>query len=162
MWLLLESFEKEYKEAMGKNVPYRALGFSSTYDLMQHSPEVVEVRELGGGHVVLVAVPDKNTEHMARMVSNQRNKTAGYNYRTGQVMDQLSGREKQQLQAVGGRRSRQVPNFLKEQVVQMLGEHGEGLDLREFLQTYHNKFDYGLEVSSYGFSGLEDFLHHGQ
>ena len=75
---------------MGQYVPYRALGFSSTYDLMQQSPEVVEVRELEGGHVVLVAVPDKRTEHMARMVSNQRGTTAGYNYRTGQVMEQLS------------------------------------------------------------------------
>ena len=49
--LLLDGFEKEYRSMMGKAVPWKALGCSSTYDLMLlQCPKVVEVRQLEGGH----------------------------------------------------------------------------------------------------------------
>ena len=36
--LLLESFEMEYKILYGSVVPYKALGFPSTYDLLASCP----------------------------------------------------------------------------------------------------------------------------
>ena len=73
----------------GKNVPYKALGFPSTYEFLLSVPEAVkrksrytlnflittyfvkvEVQQLPEGNFLLVAVPDEKTEHMARMVSS--------------------------------------------------------------------------------------------
>lgn len=161
--LLLESFEKEYREAVGKAVPYRALGFATSQELLESMPEVVALQEVPGGHVLLVAVPDERTEHMARMVGSQRETQGGYNYRTGQVVASMGHQVRRQVQKVVGRRSRAVPAFLKEQVEQLVGleEHREGLDKLAFLQAYHQLFDYQLEFHSYGFHDLLDFLHHG-
>ena len=65
-WLLLLAFDQEYKQMMGKYVPYKALGFQSTYDLVLSCPEVVEMQQLASGHILLLAVPDEKTGHMAR------------------------------------------------------------------------------------------------
>ena len=75
----------------GKNVPFKALGFPSTYEFLLSVPEAVkrkspyqyspnfiivmyfvkvEVQQLPEGNFLLVAVPDEKTEHMARMVSS--------------------------------------------------------------------------------------------
>ena len=161
--LLLESFEKEYREAVGKAVPYKALGFASSHELLVSMPEVVALQALPGGHVLLVAVPDEKTEHMARMVGSQRETQGGYNYRTGQVVASMGHLVRREVQKVVGRRSRAVPAFLREQVEQLVGleEHREGLDKLAFLQAYHQLYDYQLEFHSYGFHDLLDFLHHG-
>ena len=45
----------------------------------------VQVRQLGGGHLLLVGLADPRTQHMARLVASQRENTEGYNYRTGAV-----------------------------------------------------------------------------
>ena len=45
----------------------------------------VQVRQLGGGHLLLVGLADPRTRHMARLVASQRENTEGYNYRTGAV-----------------------------------------------------------------------------
>ena len=151
---------------MGKMVPYKALGFQSPYDLVLSCPEVVEVQQLAAGHNLLVAVPDEKTEHMARMVGTQleRRGPSGYNYRTSEVVATLSQQERKNIQKVSRRRSRAVPGLLRDQVEQMMDEveeHRAELDYRGFLAAYHNMYDYPLEVQTYGFYNLDDFLHHG-
>ena len=79
--LLMEAFEREYKENIGRGVPYVPLGFPSARDLLLSLPEVVEIVELNEGHELLVAVPDEKTQHIAKMVSSQIENTRGYNYR---------------------------------------------------------------------------------
>ena len=84
--LLMESFEMEYKSMMGKQVPYKMLGYNSSYDLVINIPDVVHVTQLNGGQTLLLAVPDKTTEHIAKMIGNQRANRDGFNYRTGEVL----------------------------------------------------------------------------
>jgi len=163
MGLLLGVFEKEYKAMMGKNVPYKALGFPSTYELLRSVPEAVEIQQLPDGTLLLVAVPDEKTEHMARMVGCQRYKQEGFDYLTGQVLASQSRDVKRKAEKVTSRRSREVPPFLKQQIVDMMNleENRAGLDSLAFHHTYKEIYDYPLEFLSYGFVNLYDMLHHG-
>jgi tudor domain-containing protein 5 len=65
---------------MGKQVPYKMLGYNSSYDLVTNIPDVVQVTQLNGGETLLLAVPDKTTEHIAKMIGNQRANRDGFNY----------------------------------------------------------------------------------
>ena len=161
--LLLTAFEREYKDSMGTIVPYKTLGFSSTYDLLVSCPEVVEIQILESGQTLLVGVPDENTEHMARMVGEQRNEQRGFDYLTGQVLNSQSIHVKRKIEKVSGKRSRVIPAFIKNQVKELmeLEEYQEGLHLWEFLTAYKDLYDYQLEFKSYGFHNLMDMLHHG-
>ena len=68
--LLLDAFQKEFKSLVGQNVPYKAHGFNSTYDFLLSIPDVVEVQVLPTSQaILLIGVPDVNTQDMARMVS---------------------------------------------------------------------------------------------
>ena len=161
--LLLEAFEKEYRTMVGQMVPYKALGFSSSLELLQACKEAVEVRKVEGGHTLLVGKPDAKTAHMARMVANQREECRGYDYRTGEVLKNQSLASKKNIQKVAGERKRQATPFLKEQVGRMmdLEEHQAGLEFGEFLDAYQQLHDYPLEPDNFGFFGLSDLLHHG-
>ena len=161
--LLLEAFEKEYRTMVGQMVPYKALGFSGSLELLRACTEAVEVRKVEGGHTLLVGKPDANTAHMARMVANQREECRGYDYRTGEVLKNQSHASKKNIQKVAGERKRQVTPFLKEQVGRMmdLEEHQAGLEFGEFLDAYQELHDYPLEPVNFGFFGLSDILHHG-
>ena len=90
--LLFEQFEKEFKSVMGKSVPYKMLGFNSVYDMLHNLTDVVQITHLKDGQSLLVAVPDETTEHIAKMIGNQRSNTDGFNYRTGEVL-RLAGRD---------------------------------------------------------------------
>ena len=61
------------------------------------------------------------------------------------------------------KRSREVPPFLRQQIVDMmeLEENRAGLDSLAFHHTYKEIYDYPLEFLSYGFVNLYDMLHHG-
>ena len=161
--LLLEAFEKEYRTMVGQMVPYRALGFSCSLELLRACTEAVEVQKVEGGHTLLVGKPDAKTAHMARMVANQREECRGYDYRTGEVLKNQSHASKKNIQKVSGERKRKVTPFLKEQVGRMmdLEEHQGGLEFGEFLDAYQELHDYPLEPINFGFFGLSDLLHHG-
>ena len=145
--LLLEAFEKEYRTMVGQFVPYKALGFSCSLELLRACTEAVEIQKVEGGHTLLVGKPDSNTAHMARMVANQREECRGYDYRTGEVLKNQSHASKKNIQKVAGERKRQVTPFLKEQVGRMmdLEEHQAGLEFGEFLDAYQELHDYPLE-----------------
>ena len=135
--LLLEAFEREYREAVGRKVPIKALGFASVYDYLVSIPEVVEVRRVAG-HLLLVGRPDPRTQHMARMVANQREESKGYNVRTGEVLRRLEQEELGELAPAAERRVSLVA--LVAQLVELV-ELGEGrLPLPSLPHRYHEEF----------------------
>ena len=70
---------------------------------------------------------------------------------------------KRKAEKVTSKRSREVPPFLRQQIVDMmeLEENRAGLDSLAFHHTYKEIYDYPLEFLSYGFVNLYDMLHHG-
>ena len=105
--LLLEVFEQEYRGVVGKQIPFKLFGFSCLYDLLVAWPEVVEVTQLGGGQILLIGVPDQKTEHIAKMVSNQRNNSEGFNRRTGQLLSRVGIDVLNRIEKVGEGRQEQ-------------------------------------------------------
>ena len=93
----------------------------------------------------------------------QRYKQEGFDYLTGQVLANQSRDVKRKAEKVTSRRSREVPPFLKQQIVDMMNleENRAGLDGLAFHHTYKEIYDYPLEFLSYGFVNLYDMLHHG-
>jgi len=161
--LLLEVFEQEYRGMVGKPIPHKFFGFNCIYDLLVAWPEVVEVTQLGGGQVLLIGVPDKKTEHIAKMVGNQRDNREGFNRRTGQMLSRVGMDVINKIEKVSGRKTREVPEFMKKQVEQLVEMEAfeEGLFLTEFSQVYEQEFGYPLDFRSYGFFSLQDFCYNG-
>jgi len=162
--LLMEAFEREFRGMMGKQVPFKLLGFSSAYDLVTNMPDVVQVTHLAGGQTLLLAVPDQATEHIAKMVGNQRTNREGFNYRTGEVLASVSRDVIRKIEKIVEEgKSRDVPEFMKKQVGQLveLDMFEDGLDLHDFKEVYDQEFGYPLEYQCYGFYSLEDFVFHG-
>ena len=89
--LLLDVFEHDFRGMIGKPIPFKFLCYYSVYDLLVSLPEVVEVTHFGGGQCLLIGVPDKKTEHIAKMVGNQRDNGEGFNRRTGEVLARVGG-----------------------------------------------------------------------
>jgi len=161
--LLMEAFEREFRGMTGKQVPYKLLGFNSSYDLLTNMPDVVQVTHLAGGQTLLLAVPDKATEHIAKMVGNQRTNREGFNYRTGEVLASVSRDVIRKIEKTVEGKTREVPEFMKKQVGQLvqLDMFEDGLELQEFREVYDQEFGYPLEYQCYGFYSLEDFVFHG-
>merc|ERR1719233_1397327 len=141
------------------------MGYNSAYDLVTNIPEVVRVIQLNGGQTLLMAVPDKNCEHIAKMVGNQRFNRDGFNYRNGEVLSSVGRDELKKIEKLVDKSNRTVPDFMKEQIQQLLDldivEGGEGIDMDKFREIYAEEIGYPLEFHSYGFHSMEDFVHHG-
>ena len=117
---------------------FKFLGYHSVYDLLVSLPKVVEVTHLGGRQCLLIGVPDKKTEHIAKMVGNQRDNREGFNRRTGEVLARVGGDVIKKIGKVSGRKTRKLPQFIKKQVEQLIGIEvfETGLDLLQFQQVY--------------------------
>jgi len=161
--LLLEVFEQEYRKMVGKPIPYKLFGYNCIYDLLLAWSEVVEITQLGGGQTLLIGVPDKNTEHIAKMVRNQRDNIDGFNWKNGQMMSRVSIDEIRKIERISDRKLRAVPEFMKKQVEQLVEMEffEEGLLLTEFQQVYEHEFGYAIDYKSYGFFSLQDFCYNG-
>ena len=117
---------------------FKFLCYHSVYDLLVSLPKVVEVTHLGGRQCLLIGVPDKKTEHIAKMVGNQRDNREEFNRRTGEVLARVGGDVIKKIGKVSGRKTRKLPQFIKKQVEQLIGIEvfETGLDLLQFQQVY--------------------------
>eukprot|EP00092_Neocalanus_flemingeri_P040548 GFUD01044154.1.p1 GENE.GFUD01044154.1~~GFUD01044154.1.p1 ORF type:complete len:856 (+),score=209.24 GFUD01044154.1:57-2570(+) len=161
--LLVEEFEREFRSMIGKHVPYKLVGYNSAYDLVSNIPDVVQVTHLDGGQTLLLAMPDEKTEHISKMVGNQRSNREGFNYRTGEVLANVGRNTLRKIEKAAEAKNRKVPEFMKKQVEQLnaIGVFEGGLDLLEFQEVYDQEFGYPLDFRCYGFYSLEDFVFHG-
>merc|ERR1719318_1492718 len=86
--LLLTDLEREYRGMTGSPVPYRGLGYSSVLSMLLDMKDVATLEKLPSGHQLVLATPDQSTQHIADMVSCQRDNMEGYNQNTGRVLAQ--------------------------------------------------------------------------
>ena len=70
----------------GTYIPYRALGYSSFLSLLMDMSDVATMEKLPSGHQLVMATPDHSTQHIADMVSCQKDNMEGYNQNTGRVL----------------------------------------------------------------------------
>jgi len=72
MGLTLNELEKQFKDVIGHDIPYRQMGYNTLKDFICDIPDVVTWR-LVHGKLILTGVPDASTQHIANLVSRQKN-----------------------------------------------------------------------------------------
>ena len=116
----MDAFEREFKSLNGKSCAYKFLGYDTLYELMVSIPEVVQVLTLPGGEQLLLAVPDEKTQHIAKMVGNQRDNVEGFNRRNASVISRVGKDVKMQIEKAKGFKDKQVSSYVKKQFVELL------------------------------------------
>jgi len=152
--LVMDAFMKEYREACGRPLPFKLFGYTSAYDFLGSLKDVVEVQQVGG-HMLLVGKPDKNTEHMASLVSRQLDNRSGYNVLTGKVLQAFGMAESSGVEVE--KSLRRVSKHLLNQLKELLELRG-ALPLIKLHGEYEEEFGYKLEWRNLGFSCLEDLF----
>ena len=104
---------------------------------------------------MLVAKPDKKTEHMASLVSRQRNNREGYNVRTGQVLQAFGVPESNGQESE--KSTRKVPKHLLSQIKELVNLRG-ALPLGNLFGVYEEEFGYRLEFKTLGFTAWKTCL----
>ena len=104
---------------------------------------------------MLVAKPDKKTEHMASLVARQRDNREGYNVRTGKILQAfgMAGSTGVEME----KSTRSVPKHLLSQLKELLEVRG-ALPLNKLPAEYEEEFGYKLEWQKLGFTCLEDLF----
>ncbi len=161
--LVIDAFEREFKSLNGKAIAYKFLGHDSLYDLMVSIPEVVQVLTLAGGQQLLIAVPDEKTQHIAKLVGNQRDNVEGFNRRNANLISRVGTEVKMQIEKVKGFKDKQVSNYVKKQFVELLELQSDedGILLSDLPHFYEREYGYRIDFGEFGFHSLEEFCFHG-
>ena len=161
--LVIDAFEQEFKRRNGKAIAYKFLGHETLLDLMVSIPDVVQVMNLPGGQQLLVAVPDENTQHIAKLVGNQRDNIDGFNRRNASFISRVGKDVKMQIEKAKGFKDKLVSNYVKKQFVELLElqSDDDGILLTELPHYYEREYGYKIDFHEFGFQSLEEFCFHG-
>jgi len=88
--LTLADFRRTYLDQVGQNLDFSRLGHSTLVGFLRSIPDVVKVKELANGEVLLEAVEDATTRHQAKMTRGQREGDNAYNRSTKRAIRQSS------------------------------------------------------------------------
>lgn len=161
--LIIDEFEREFKSCNGKAIAYKFLGYDSLYDLLVSIPEVVQVLTITGGQTLLLAVQDEKTQHIAKMVGNQRDNVDGFNRRTASIISRVDKDVKMKIEKVKGFKDKQVSSYVKKQFIELLEQQSDddGILLTDLPHFYEREYGYKIDFDEFGFQSLEEFCFHG-
>ena len=160
--LVMDAFEREFKNRNGKSIAYKFLGYDSVYDLMVSIPEVVQVLSLPGGQQLLLAVPDEKTQHIAKLVGNQRDNADGFNRMNASLISRVGKDVKLQIEKAKGFKDKQVSSYVKKQLVELLElqSDDDGILLSDLPHFYEREYGYKIDFLIEGvFSSIYKKLH---
>ena len=80
--LVISALEDEYCGMTGESIPYKQLGYHSLLMLLESVPDLVHISRLANGVTMVRAARDSSTNHIADMVSRQKDNHEGYNKKT--------------------------------------------------------------------------------
>ena len=112
---------------------------------------------------LLVAVPDEKTQHIAKLVGNQRDNVEGFNRRNASLISRAGTDVKMKIEKVKGFKDKQVSNFVKKQFVELLELQSDedGILLSDLPHFYEREYGYKIDFGEFGFQSLEEFCFHG-
>lgn len=70
--VLISNLQKEYKLLVGKNVPFKLLGYPTMEAMLRDMPDIVRIVRNSSGEEVVNAVVNENTAHLASLVARQK------------------------------------------------------------------------------------------
>ena len=65
-------FSEDYRETVGKNIPYRSMGYNTLEDFLDQSPDMCRISYSSTGGILLHGVATEATAHVAALVARQR------------------------------------------------------------------------------------------
>ena len=77
--LVLCALEQEYRGFFGQGIPFQQFGFQDLITFLRSMPEVVTLKKLPGGDLIVTAKADESTSHIQEMVNKQMDNAEGYN-----------------------------------------------------------------------------------
>ena len=170
----VRSLVEDYKMIYGEPIPFKQLGFNTLMALLRDMPDAVAVRNRPeGAGVRLYGVPDKNTEHIAKMVELQKdsNKKKGHvcpsshpptmsmiTKRSASVSWASKGRDASLATKDGDSHEPKAPVAFQAQIKTLFQSYLNGIALRDFAEAFARRFGYYFSYKSWGFTTLEQVL----
>ncbi|XP_060088487.1 tudor domain-containing protein 5 [Heteronotia binoei] len=156
--------EKQYRSMIGEQLPYRALGYQSTKELVMDMPDVVYIHCGGDGSVVLKAVVDESTVGIASLVARQKDKSRSHLPRP-RPKNSLGNAScpnrpfQTQMPRRLPRRGRvppTLPAVVKSQLKELL--RSSPVLLSDFNKAFAHHFGRNFEFMRYGFFSMSEVL----
>ena len=147
----------DYEHFIGESIPYEELGFGSYMDLLQAIPDAVCIVR-SRDRTTLYGVPDTSTQHIAKMVSKQRDNSsrAGFDGHGPPRMSMIVSSSRPAANPVA--KIPQVPSSFRVQLRSLLLSYPNGILLSDFSEAFARRFAYYCNYKSWGFENLEEVL----
>ena len=133
----------DYAHIIGESIPFESFGYSSLMKFIMSMPDVVRV-ERGRDRTMLYGIPDQRTEHIAKMVANQRSVKRMTSIATVRLGNSHWSRSFQP----------KVPHTFRLQLKTLMLSYSSGLSVRNFMEAFARRFGYYLNYKAWGFSDL--------
>uniref|UniRef100_A0A8C2UH77 Tudor domain-containing protein 5 n=1 Tax=Coturnix japonica TaxID=93934 RepID=A0A8C2UH77_COTJA len=144
-----EQLEQEYLAMVGRPLPLRELGFSSTMELVASMPGVVQICPRSRGGVLLKAVADEKTKDISKLISRQKSSGKARNVARKQRAAYLSQNQRG-LPPKG--KSRVLPAAVKRELQDLLSS--SPILLLDFNDAYYTRFKRTFQYKQYGFLSI--------
>ncbi|XP_016848505.1 tudor domain-containing protein 5 isoform X3 [Anolis carolinensis] len=152
--------EQEYRYLVGKQLPFRSLGYHSVMELVKDMPDVVKICPMANGSVLLKVIADECTKQIANLVSRQKSKPKPPFYRqrlnsmcrTGLLWHPQGSLSLPRR----GRLPPTLPAIVKSELKELLKL--SPVLLSNFDKTFFLYFGRKFEFSRYGFYSMSEVL----
>ncbi|XP_059151478.1 tudor domain-containing protein 5-like isoform X2 [Physella acuta] len=177
--LTIQELRKDYLEYIGRRLPSRELGYSNDDEFLAELTDVVEV-SWKGNTMVLTAVSNAATEHIHRLVANQRidprkkrNQKKSFSFLApygnrypergppaynGYVSNWRNTTPPRFRAQAKHRTVPCVPAPVQKQIKELLKNHPEGLPFTHFTTIFRCRFGVQLDSFSMGFNSDQEML----
>lgn len=148
----------DYEHFIGEPIPYEELGFGNFMEFLRSIPDAVCIVR-SRDRTTLHGVPDAKNQHIAKMVSKQRDhpSRAGFDGHGHPRMSMIVPSGK----SIGGStvsKAPQVPSTFRVQLRSLLLSYPNGIALADFSEAFARRFAYYCNYKSWGFKTLEEVL----
>ncbi|XP_077188558.1 tudor domain-containing protein 5 isoform X2 [Paroedura picta] len=156
--------EKEYRSMIGEQLPFRALGYQSTMELVADMPDVVNMGHGRDGNIVLKAIADESTVGIASLVSRQKDSSKSRLPRLrlknslghASCPDRLWKTQMPRSLPRRGHVPPTLPAVVKSQLKELL--RSSPVLLSDFNKAFAHHFGRNFEFMHYGFFSMSEVL----
>ncbi|KAH0618262.1 hypothetical protein JD844_017293 [Phrynosoma platyrhinos] len=156
--------EQDYRSLIGKQLPFRALGYHTLMELLKDMPDVVKICPVRNGDVLLKAIADKYTKEIASLVAKQKSKPKPRFSRQRLNLSFLSTRRtglprQPQVSLNLPRRGRlppTLPAIIKSELKELLS--ASPVLLSDFDKAFFQRFGRTFQFVRYGFFSMSEVL----
>nr|XP_060630426.1 tudor domain-containing protein 5 [Anolis sagrei ordinatus] len=152
--------EQEYRYLVGKQLPFRSLGYHSVMELIKDMPDVVKICPMANGSVILRVIADECTKQIANLVARQKSKPKPPFYKQRMNYMRYTGPlwhpQSPLILPRRGRLPPTLPAVVKSELKELLKL--SPVLLSNFDKMFFQYFGRKFELSRYGFYSMSEML----